>query len=147
MFQGASELSLDAKGRLAIPSKHREALVSDDGQIVVTAHPHGCLLVYPVLAWKPIRDQVLRAPSLDPRSASLKRLLVGYAQDETLDNAGRVLVKPGLRKYAGLEKQVWLVGQGSHFELWSDESWQRQQQAMMALAETGLPPGFETLAL
>jgi MraZ protein len=147
MFQGASALSLDAKGRLAIPSRHREALGSGDGQIVMTAHPHGCLLVYPIPAWEPIRDQVLKAPSLDLRAAHLKRLLIGYAQEEVFDNAGRVLIKPELRQYAGLEKQVWLVGQGSHFELWSDESWQRQQQAMMALAETGLPPGFETLAL
>jgi len=147
MFQGATELNLDVKGRLAIPSRHREALVSGDGQIVMTAHPHGCLLVYPVSAWTPIRDQVLRAPSFDPHSALLKRLLVGHAQEEPLDSAGRVLIKPGLRKYAGLEKQVWLVGQGSHFELWSDESWQRQQQAMQALPETGLPPGFESLAL
>jgi MraZ protein len=147
MFQGASALNLDAKGRLAIPAKHREALASEDGQVVITAHPHGCLLVYPVPEWKPIRDQVLRAPSLDPRSANLKRLLVGYAEDETLDNAGRVLIAPSLRRYASLEKQVWLVGQGSHFELWSDEKWQQQQQAMMAMAETGLPPGFENLAL
>ncbi|MDR3087066.1 MAG: division/cell wall cluster transcriptional repressor MraZ [Azoarcus sp.] len=147
MFQGASALSLDAKGRLAIPSRHREALASEDGQVVITAHPHGCLLVYPVPAWLPIRDQVLRAPSLDPRSALLTRLLVGYAQDEALDNAGRVLIAPSLRQYAGLEKQVWMVGQGSHFELWSDARWQAQQQAMMALAETGLPPGFESLAL
>ncbi|MDR0564988.1 MAG: division/cell wall cluster transcriptional repressor MraZ [Azoarcus sp.] len=147
MFQGASALNLDAKGRLAVPARHREALTSADGQVVMTAHPHGCLLVYPVAAWEPIRDQVLRAPSLDPRAALLKRLLVGYAQEEALDNAGRVLIKPELRQFAGLEKQVWLVGQGSHFELWSDESWKRQQQEMMAMAQTGLPPGFESLAL
>ncbi|MDR3213395.1 MAG: division/cell wall cluster transcriptional repressor MraZ [Azoarcus sp.] len=147
MFQGASALSLDAKGRLAVPAKHREALTSEDGQVVITAHPHGCLLVYPVPAWTPIRDQVLRAPGLDPRAALLKRLLVGYAEDETLDGAGRVLIAPSLRQYAGLEKKVWLVGQGSHFELWADAKWQRQQQDMMALGETGLPPGFESLAL
>ena len=147
MFQGASALNLDAKGRLAIPAKHREALASEEGQVVITAHPHGCLLVYPVPDWAPIREQVLAAPGLDPRSALLKRLLVGYAQDEALDSAGRVLIAPSLRQYARLDKQVWLVGQGSHFELWSDASWQVQQQAMMALAETGLPPGFESLAL
>ena len=67
MFQGTSALNLDAKGRLTIPSKHREALASEDGQVIVTAHPQGCLLVYPVPAWLPIRDQVLRAPSFDPR--------------------------------------------------------------------------------
>lgn len=147
MFQGASALSLDAKGRLAIPARHRDALAADDGQVVLTAHPHGCLLVYPVPAWAPIRDQVLAAPSLDPTAAMLKRLLVGFAQEETLDSAGRVLVAASLRQFASLEKQVWLVGQGSHFELWSDAGWQAQQQAMLALAGGGLPPGFESLAL
>lgn len=147
MFQGAAALSLDAKGRFAIPARHRDALAIEDGQVVLTAHPHGCLLVYPVPAWTPIRDKVLAAPSLDPLSAQLKRLLVGFAQEEALDAAGRVLIAPSLRQFARLEKQVWLVGQGSHFELWSDAGWQKQQEAMLALANTGLPPGFESLAL
>ena len=147
MFQGAAALNLDAKGRLAIPARHRDALAVDNGQIVLTAHPHGCCLVYPVPAWIPIRDQVLAAPGLDPQSAMLKRLLVGFAQDETLDAAGRVLVAPSLRKFAKLDKQVWMVGQGTHFELWSDEGWEKQQEAMLGLASTGLPPGFESLAL
>ena len=147
MFQGASSLSLDAKGRLAIPARHRDALTADSGHVVLTAHPHGCLLVYPVPAWVPIRDKVLAAPSLDPTSAMFKRLLVGFAQEEALDAAGRVLVAPSLRQFATLEKQVWLVGQGSHFELWSDAGWRQQQEAMLALMKTGLPPGFENLAL
>lgn len=147
MFQGAVALNLDAKGRLAIPARHRDALAVENGQVVLTAHPHGCCLVYPVPAWVPIRDQVLAAPGLDPQSAMLKRLLVGFAQEEALDAAGRVLVAPSLRKFARLEKQVWLVGQGTHFELWSDEGWEKQQQAMLELISTGLPPGFESLAL
>ena len=147
MFQGAVALSLDAKGRLAIPARHRDALAVQDGQVVSTAHPHRCLLVYPVPAWIPIRDQVLAAPSFDARAAMLKRLLVGYAQDEALDAAGRVLLAPSLRQFAQLEKQVWLVGQGSHFELWSDARWQEQQEKMLALATEGLPAGFESLAL
>ena len=147
MFQGAAALNLDAKGRLAIPARHRDALAVDNGQIVLTAHPHGCCLVYPVPAWIPIRDQVLAAPGLDPQSAMFKRLLVGFAQDETLDAAGRVLVAPSLRKFAKLDKQVWLIGQGTHFELWSDEGWEKQQEAMLDLVNTGLPPGFESLAL
>ncbi|MDY0046982.1 MAG: division/cell wall cluster transcriptional repressor MraZ [Thauera propionica] len=147
MFQGAAALNLDAKGRLAIPARHRDALAVESGQVVLTAHPHGCLLVYPVPAWVPIRDKVLAAPGLDPTSAMLKRLLVGFAQEEALDAAGRVLVAPSLRQFAKLDKQVWLVGQGSHFELWSDEGWQKQQEAMLALMNNGLPPGFESLAL
>ena len=149
MFQGATALSLDVKGRLAIPARHREALVeAADGQLVLTAHPHRCLLLYPEPAWLPIRDKVLATSSLNPQAASIKRLLVGNARDETLDSAGRLLIAPELRQFAGLEKQVWLVGQGSHFELWSDAGWQQQQEAMMALVEeAALPAGFESLSL
>jgi len=96
MFQGAAALNLDAKGRLAIPARHRDALAVENGQVVLTAHPHGCLLVYPVPAWVPIRDKVLAAPGLDPTSAMLKRLLVGFAQEEALDAAGRFLMSASL---------------------------------------------------
>ncbi|MCL2656209.1 MAG: division/cell wall cluster transcriptional repressor MraZ [Betaproteobacteria bacterium] len=148
MFQGAAALSLDAKGRLAIPSRHRDALMAlGNGQLTVTAHPHRCLLVYPQPAWEPIRDKVLAAPSLEARSALLKRLLVGFAREEEMDAAGRVLIAPELRQFAQLEKQVWLVGQGSHFELWSDAGWQKQQEEMLALGADLLPPGLETLSL
>ena len=147
MFQGATALSLDVKGRLAIPARHREALVeAADGQLVLTAHPHRCLLLYPEPAWLPIRDKVLATSSLNPQAASIKRLLVGNARDETLDSAGRLLIAPELRQFAVLEKQVWLVGLGSHFEIWSDMGWQKEQDAVFALGDQ-LPPGLEDLAL
>ena len=148
MFQGATALSLDVKGRLAIPARHREALLAASaGQLVLTAHPHRCLLLYPAAAWEPIRDKVLAASSLNLQSAAIKRLLVGNARDESLDSAGRLLVSPELRQFAQFDKQVWLVGQGTHFELWSDEGWEKQQEAMLSLVSSGLPPGFESLAL
>ncbi|MEF8730615.1 MAG: cell division/cell wall cluster transcriptional repressor MraZ [Candidatus Accumulibacter phosphatis] len=148
MFQGAAALSLDVKGRLAIPVRHREALAAvADGRLVLTAHPHRCLLLYPEPAWEPIRDKVLAASSMNPQSAAIKRLLVGNAREETMDAAGRLLVAPELRQFAELEKQVWLVGQGSHFEIWSDLGWQKQQEAVFALSDQCLPPGLEDLAL
>ncbi|MFN3985275.1 MAG: division/cell wall cluster transcriptional repressor MraZ [Rhodocyclaceae bacterium] len=147
MFQGAAALSLDAKGRVAIPARHRDALVPDGAPLVVTAHPHRCLLVYPQAAWEPISRQITAMPGLDQRTATLKRLLVGFAQTEELDSAGRILIAPSLRQWAELDKQLWLVGQGSHFELWSDAGWQKQQAAMLALDSEALPPGFESLAL
>jgi MraZ protein len=145
MFQGAAALSLDAKGRLAIPARHRDALAGND--LVLTAHPHSCLLVYPAPAWVPIRDKVLAGSSLEPRSAMLRRLLVGYAREESMDGAGRVLVAPELRKWAKLDKQVHLVGQGDHFELWSDEGWQKQQEEIFALGASLLPANWEDLPL
>ncbi len=148
MFQGATALSLDAKGRLAVPARHREALVAaSEGQLVLTAHPHRCLLLYPSPAWEPIRDKVLAASSLDPKAAAIKRLLVGNARDESLDSAGRLLVSPELRLFAQLEKQVWLVGQGAHFEIWSDAGWRQQQEVFLGMGDQSLPPGLEDLAL
>lgn len=148
MFQGATALNLDAKGRMAIPARHREALAAAaDGRLVLTAHPHRCLLLYPQPAWEPIRAKILAAPSLETQSAMLRRLLVGFAADSDMDAAGRVLVTPELRRYAGLEKEIWLVGQGSHFEIWSDAGWQQQQEAIFALGDKLLPPGLENLSL
>lgn len=149
MFQGAAQLNLDAKGRLAIPARHRDALAaSGDGRLVLTAHPHRCLLLYPEPAWEPIRDKILAAPSFDPRSAALKRILVGNARDSEVDSAGRILVAPELRDAAELDKLVWLVGMGSHFEIWSDAGWRRQHEtAFEALAGDQPPPGFEGISL
>jgi MraZ protein len=148
MFQGAAALSLDVKGRLAIPARHRDALTAaGSGALVLTAHPHRCLLLYPLPEWEPIRDRVLAGSSLEKQSALLKRLLVGFARDETMDAAGRLLIAPELRQFAQMDKQVWLVGQGNHFELWSDAGWQGQQEAIFALGDDLMPPGMESLSL
>lgn len=149
MFQGAAALNLDAKGRMAIPSRHRDGLnVASAGRLILTTHPHRCLLLYPEPAWAPIRDKILAAPSFDPRSAAAKRVLVGNARDEEMDGAGRLLIAPELREYASLEKQVWLVGMGSHFEIWSDAGWKRQHEAAFeALSGNEPPPGFEGISL
>ena len=149
MFQGATSLSLDVKGRLAIPARHREALAAAcQGTLVLTVNPHGCLLLYPLPAWEPIRDKILKGPSFDPRSQSLKRVLVGNAREEEMDAAGRVLLAPELREQAELEKSVWLVGMGSHFEIWSDVGWKAQREAAkQALQGDAPPPGFEDFSL
>ncbi len=149
MFQGATALNLDAKGRMAVPSRHRDALtISSAGRLILTTHPHRCLLLYPEPAWAPIRDKILAAPSFDPRSAAAKRVLGGNARDEEMDGAGRLLIAPELREYASLEKQVWLVGMGTHFEIWSDVGWKRQHEAAFdALAANEPPPGFEGISL
>src|SRR5450756_1501633 len=82
MFQGAAALSLDVKGRLTVPSRHRDALLekSSPPSLVLTAHPDGCLLLYPASAWEPIRARVMGFPALDARFSVWKRLLVGFAE-------------------------------------------------------------------
>ena len=148
VFEGATALSLDAKGRLAIPARHRELLLAAaEGSLVLTAHPHRCLLLYPSPAWQPIRDQILKASSLDTRAASIKRVLVGNARTEALDAAGRLLVANELREYANLEKTVYLVGMGSHFEIWSEAGWKQQNDLAAEALSGDLPPGFGDLVL
>jgi MraZ protein len=154
MFQGASQISLDAKGRLAVPVKHRDPLAangngeraSGNARLVLTAHPEGCLLLYPLAAWEPIRDRVMTFPSLDRTASVWKRMLIGFAEDQSLDNSGRILISPELRNYAGIEKQVMFVGQGSHFEIWNLNAWNDQLKSLMSGA-TGLPPGTEDFSL
>ncbi|MBX9631587.1 MAG: division/cell wall cluster transcriptional repressor MraZ [Burkholderiales bacterium] len=146
MFQGAAQLSLDAKGRLVVPTRHRDRLLSESqSKLVLTAHPHRCLLLYPAPAWEPIRARMLGFSSFDPQTSLWKRLLVGFAEELELDASGRVLVSPELRKFAGIDRQVMMVGQGSHFEVWSTEAWDAQL-ATLGQSDT-LPPGMENFAL
>lgn len=148
MFRGATLLNLDAKGRLAVPSRHREELVAQSaGRVVLTAHPHRCLLLYPQPAWEPIQAKLMSLSSFDRQSSALQRLLVGHAEDLELDATGRLLVSPVLREFAGLEKQAMLVGQGSHFELWSMDNWRQQMDRLMAQEDMGLPAELEGFAL
>lgn len=148
MFQGANELSLDAKGRLTVPTGHREVLqVQSEGRLVVTAHPHRCLLLYPRPAWEPIRDRLMSYSALERQTTMVQRLLVGFAKDVEMDAAGRLLIAPELRRFASLDKQVMLVGQGSHFEIWSVESWEKQIEQIVAMGDNLLPPGMESFSL
>ncbi|MCC6609862.1 MAG: division/cell wall cluster transcriptional repressor MraZ [Burkholderiales bacterium] len=147
MFQGASEVNLDAKGRLAVPTRHREPLASGGGAVVLTAHPDGCLLLYPKVAWEPIGARIQALSSFNEQARWWQRLLVGFAEELELDGSGRILVSPPLRKFASLKKEVMLVGQGSHFELWDVEAWDQKLAQAMTMAGSAPPPGTENFAL
>ena len=148
MFRGTTNLSMDVKGRLAVPAKHRETLLAQgSGKVVLTAHPHACLLLYPQPAWEPIEAKMMALSSFDKQSSGLQRLLVGYAEDIELDSAGRLLVSPTLREFAGLEKEVMLVGQGSHFEMWNMEAWRKQLDSIMGGDGIEMPAELEGFSL
>jgi MraZ protein len=134
VFQGASALALDAKGRLAVPARHREVLSAlAQGQLTLTKHPVGCLLVFPRPAWESFRDKVAALPL---RAEGWKRIFLGNAMDVEIDASSRVLVSPELRQAAGLVKDVMLLGMGSHFELWDVQRYQAHEAAVM---QQGLP--------
>jgi len=148
MFRGANLLNIDAKGRIAMPTKNREdLLVQSSGDLVITAHPHGCLLIYPQIAWEPIQSKIMALSSFDKKSSALQRLLVGYAEDISLDTAGRLLLSQVLREFAKLERQAMLVGQGSHFELWDKEAWDLQIQNATEQEVSSMPIELEGFSL
>jgi MraZ protein len=116
VFQGASAINLDAKGRMSIPAKHRDALVQQcEGRLTLTKHPHGCLLFFPRPVWETHRDQIAAWPM---SARAWQRIFLGNACDVEMDSAGRVLISPELRAAVGLDKEVMMLGMGTHFEIW-----------------------------
>lgn len=148
MFRGVAKLNLDSKGRLAVPSKHRDALaVHCGGRLVITADPSQCLLIYPQPDWEPIQEKLMNFASFNKRARDLQRLLVGHAEDVEMDSAGRILVSTPLREFAGLDKVIMLVGQGSKFEVWDEQRWYQQRDAAIAAQDSPLPPEMENFSL
>ena len=148
MFRGVAQLSLDSKGRLAVPARHREALLARcAGRLVITADFDKCLLLYPLPDWEPIQQKLMGLSSLNPRIRDLQRQLVGYAEDIELDSAGRVLISSALRNFAALTKNVVLVGQGSKFELWDREKWEAALERSAGFGDGELPPELEGFSL
>ena len=129
MFQGASSLSLDAKGRLSMPTRHRDVLAaSAANQLTITKHPHGCLMIFPRPEWEKFRERIAALPMA---AQWWKRIFLGNAMDVELDGTGRVLVSPELRAAAGIEKDVMLLGMGNNFELWDKATYEAKEAEAM----------------
>jgi MraZ protein len=127
VFQGASFISLDAKGRLSVPTRHRDVLsATAGGRLTITQHPEGCLLVFARPEWERFSQRIAALP-MDAQW--WKRIFLGSAMDVELDGTGRVLVSPELREAAGLSKEVILMGMGTHFELWDKAIYQAKEAA------------------
>ncbi|OQW88174.1 MAG: cell division/cell wall cluster transcriptional repressor MraZ [Rhodoferax ferrireducens] len=129
MFQGASSLSLDAKGRLSVPTRHRDVLsATASGQLTITKHPDGCLMIFARPEWEKFRERI---NSLPMSAQWWKRIFLGNAMDVEMDATGRVLVSPELRATAGITKESVLLGMGNYFELWDKTTYDaKEAQAM-----------------
>ena len=137
MFRGISHISIDTKGRLAIPAKYRDAFEKTAAeQIVVTIdHTDRCLLIYPMDQWLIVEKMLSALPNTDRRVRTMQRMILGHAADVELDTQGRILLPAPLREYAGLNKQVVLVGQMNKFELWDAGTWERERDTWLAQAK------------
>ena len=141
MFQGASSLSLDAKGRLSVPTRHRDVLLATaGGQLTITRHPHGCLMVFPRPEWEKFRERISAMPM---SNQWVKRVFLGNAMDVDMDGTGRVLVSPELRSATHITRDTLLLGMGSHFELWDKATHDAKEAEALAALD---PQALQDLA-
>lgn len=116
VFRGGPVLTLDAKGRLTVPSRWRDVLVATvNGQLMIAKDPARCLTLYPRPVWDAFERELDKLPMKDD---GWRRLFIGSAQEVEIDSSSRVLVPPELREWAQLEKDVVFMGVGDRFELW-----------------------------
>lgn len=151
MFRGPSKVTLDAKGRLAIPSRHRERILTRaNGALVATVDRDYCLLIYPLPEWEEVERKLVRLPSLNKVARKLQRLMLGYATELEMDSQGRILLPKEHREFAGIERDAILIGQGNKFELWDEKRWTERRDEWLA-GDDGdfkdLPDELESLSL
>ncbi|HLC18500.1 MAG TPA: division/cell wall cluster transcriptional repressor MraZ [Thermodesulfobacteriota bacterium] len=128
MFRGRYEHSIDAKGRLSIPSKIRETLSERyDSRLVITTYD-GCLIAYPFAEWQKLEEKVSGLPEFKKDTRAFLRFFYSSATDCPIDKLGRILVPQTLRDYAKLERDVVVVGAFRHLEIWSKEVWDKAEQ-------------------
>ncbi|OGT68692.1 MAG: cell division/cell wall cluster transcriptional repressor MraZ [Gammaproteobacteria bacterium RIFCSPHIGHO2_12_FULL_45_9] len=151
MFRGLSAVTLDEKGRLSIPARHRDTLQRDaKGSLVLTIDTESpCLLLYPQPHWEVIEQKLSQLSSFNPATRRIQRLLIGHATEVEMDRGGRILIPTVLRDYASLAHSVMMVGQGQKFELWSEEAWGQARAEWIADKSDPehLPPELTQLSL
>ncbi|HTA65879.1 MAG TPA: division/cell wall cluster transcriptional repressor MraZ [Xanthomonadaceae bacterium] len=140
MFQGETAITIDDKGRLAIPTSHRESVARECGnQLVITYSPFesGCLYIYPLPVWERLRDQVNALPRAKSVSRNLQLKLVGAASFVEPDGNGRIGIPASHRSAVGIDKRAVLLGMGDKFELWSEQAHHAQIQQTLSDADVG----------
>ncbi len=132
MFRGRYEHAIDAKGRVSLPARYRDALAGlQEDVLVATTSDEPCLRAYPLRAWRDFEEKLASKPQMNPAVRRLMRHYVGNAQECTIDGMGRVLVPPSLREYAGIERDVVFLGQVNFVEVWSRERWEKAQSNVL----------------
>lgn len=135
MFRGATSISIDNKGRIAIPTRYRAELLEHHHRALVCTVDirQPCLLLYPLHEWEKVEQKLLALSNFDPTQRRIQRVMQGFATECEMDSAGRILLSPTLRQHAQLEQQIMLVGQLNKFEIWQDQQWQKQISEDLAI--------------
>lgn len=126
MFRGRFEHQIDNKGRLSVPSKFREILSTNFDERLIITNFDGCLWAYPVAEWQRVEDKVASLPQMQDVVKAFQRVFISAAVEAPIDGSGRIQIPQTLREYAGITKDVVLVGMTNRVEIWSRERWQQK---------------------
>jgi len=126
MFRGSSFHTIDAKGRIIIPARFREVIKSDGNDGVMISRMDRCLVAFPFNEWQNLESKILSMAEKSENMRRFRRVFIGGAFDCLCDKQDRILVPPSLRQYAGLDKEIVLVGVLDHFEIWSRDNWDHE---------------------
>lgn len=139
MFQGETAITLDDKGRVAIPAAYRETVAKTGNRLVITYNPFelGCLWIFPQAAWEELRDTVVGYSSIKASHRNLQMKLIGAAAHVEPDGNGRIQIPASHRRAIGIEKHAVLLGMGGKFELWSEQAHREQIQLTLGDADLG----------
>jgi len=130
MFRGSSTHTIDAKGRLIIPARFRDVIKVGNSNSLIISKMDGCLLAYPVEQWRKVESKIMSMVESGDTMRRFRRIFIGAASECICDKQDRILIPPLLRKYAGLKKDIALVGVLTHFEIWCRERWEKENMAM-----------------
>lgn len=141
-FTGEFRHTIDAKGRLIVPSRLRDEI--EGSKLTLTVWPDGCVSAWSGEGWRTLESQLLGQARSKPEARSAVRHMFGQAHTDLVDKQGRISVPANLREFAGIDKDVVIVGVGDHAELWNPERYDTQQREV---ADSGLGAIFDKLEL
>lgn len=149
MFEGASALALDSKGRMSVPTSYR-ALIRENGggNVVITLDLNDdCLTMYTEFEWKLVQEKIKKLPSFNPHVLKLKRIIVGHAAKCAMDGNSRILIPPLLREAVGIDKRIALIGMTNKFEIWDEQAWVRTLKEMKEDITGDVPEEIANLSI
>jgi len=148
VFRGTSYHTIDDKGRIVIPSRFRELVRAEDEDRIMVSHMDQCLVAFPMPVWQQLEKRILNDAKKNDFMRRFRRIFIGGAAECSCDKQDRILIPPVLRQYAGLNKDIVLVGVLDHFEIWSREKHENEElmlqndlkdlEARNAIADLGI---------
>lgn len=126
MFRGSSFHTIDSKGRIIIPARFRDVIKADGSYGVMISRMDGALIAYTYDEWRKIENRILTLAEKSESMRRFRRVFIGGSFECPCDKQDRILIPQNLREYAEFEKDIVLVGVLDHFEIWSRDSWNRE---------------------